>query len=63
MPSSKLAAAAAAAIVSDTVIFKSPTCTERDHRMAERMARIAGLNLDELGHVYLRREQQLLQAR
>ena len=49
MPSSKLAGLLAAAIVSDTVIFKSPTCTERDHRMAERMARIAGLNLDELG--------------
>lgn len=49
MPSSKLAGLLAAAIVSDTVIFKSPTCTERDHRMAERMARIAGLNLEELG--------------
>lgn len=49
MPSSKLAGLLAAAIVSDTVMFKSPTCTERDHRMAERMARIAGLNLDELG--------------
>lgn len=49
MPSSKLAGLLAAAIVSDTVIFKSPTCTERDHRMAERMARIAGLKLDELG--------------
>lgn len=49
MPSSKLAGLLAAAIVSDTVIFKSPTCTERDHRMAERMARIAGLRLDELG--------------
>ena len=49
MPSSKLAGLLAAAIVSDTVMFKSPTCTERDHRMAERMARIGGLNLDELG--------------
>ena len=49
MPSSKLAGLLAAAIVSDTVMFKSPTCTERDHRMAQRMARIAGLNLDELG--------------
>lgn len=49
MPSSKLAGLLAAAIVSDTVIFKSPTCTERDHRMAERMARIGGLKLDELG--------------
>ncbi len=49
MPSSKLAGLLAAAIVSDTVMFKSPTCTARDHRMAERMARIAGVQLDELG--------------
>ena len=39
----------AAAIVSDTVMFKSPTCTQRDRRMAERLARIANISLDELG--------------
>jgi manganese-dependent inorganic pyrophosphatase len=39
----------AAAILSDTVMFKSPTCTERDIRTAERMARIANISLDELG--------------
>ena len=49
MPSSKLAGLMAAAIVSDTVMFKSPTCTPRDRRMAERMAHIADLSLDELG--------------
>jgi len=49
MPSSKLAGLMAAAIISDTVIFKSPTCTQRDRRMAERLARIANLSLDELG--------------
>ena len=49
MPSNKLAGLIASAIVSDTVMFKSPTCTERDRRMAERMARIAGLSLDDLG--------------
>ena len=49
MPSAKLAGLLAAAIISDTVIFKSPTATERDRRMAERMARIAGVHLDELG--------------
>ena len=31
------------------VMFKSPTCTEKDRRMAERMARIANVSLDELG--------------
>ncbi len=49
MPSPKLAGLMAAAIVSDTVMFKSPTCTARDRRMAERMAHIADLSLDELG--------------
>lgn len=49
MPGRKLAGLMAAAILSDTVVFQSPTCTERDKIMAERMARIAGISLDELG--------------
>ena len=49
MPSAKMAGLMAAAIISDTVMFKSPTCTEKDIRTAERMARIANINLDELG--------------
>jgi manganese-dependent inorganic pyrophosphatase len=49
MPSAKMAGMMAAAILSDTVMFKSPTCTSRDIRMAERMARIANVSLDELG--------------
>ena len=49
MPSQKMAGMMAAAILSDTVMFKSPTCTERDIRTAERMARIANVSLDELG--------------
>ena len=49
MPSQKLAGLMAAAIVADTVMFKSPTATPRDHRMAERMARIANISLDALG--------------
>ncbi len=49
MPGEKLAGLMAAAIVSDTVMFKSPTTTPRDKRMAERLARIAGLDLDALG--------------
>jgi len=49
MPSEKMAGMMAAAILSDTVMFKSPTCTEKDRRTAERMARIANVSLDELG--------------
>ena len=49
MPSEKMAGMMAAAIISDTVMFKSPTCTNRDRLMAERMARIANVSLEELG--------------
>lgn len=49
MPTAKMAGLLAAAIVSDTVMFKSPTCTQRDKDMAQRMARIAKLSLEELG--------------
>ena len=49
MPSTKMAGMMAAAIISDTVMFKSPTCTDRDRRTAERMARIANVSLEELG--------------
>ena len=49
LPSEQMAGLLAAAIVSDTVMFKSPTCTERDQIIAERMARIAGVSLKDLG--------------
>ena len=49
MPSAGMAGMMAAAIISDTVMFKSPTCTERDVRTAERMARIANVSLEDLG--------------
>ncbi len=49
MPPANLAGMMAAAILSDTVMFKSPTCTQRDIRTAERMARIANVSLEELG--------------
>lgn len=51
MPSEKMAGLMAAAILSDTVMFKSPTCTQRDIDMANRLARIAKISLDELGHM------------
>ena len=49
LPSPGMAGLMASAILSDTVMFKSPTCTERDKIMAERMARIANESIDELG--------------
>ena len=50
MPTAKIAGLMAAAIVSDTVMFKSPTCTQRDIDIANRMARIANISLEDLGH-------------
>lgn len=49
MPSRKMAGLMCAAILSDTVIFKSPTATPRDRAIAERLARIGGVDLEELG--------------
>ena len=49
MPTTKMAGLMAAAIVSDTVMFKSPTCTQLDIDVANRMARIANTSLEELG--------------
>lgn len=49
MPSPALAGLMAAAIISDTVMFKSPTCKQHDKILAERLARHAGINCEELG--------------
>ena len=49
VPSPKMAGLMAGAILSDTVMFKSPTCTKRDIAMAERLARFANISLEELG--------------
>ena len=49
MPPANLAGLMASAIISDTVMFKSPTCTPQDIRTAERMARIANVSLEDLG--------------
>ena len=49
IPTPNMAGLMAAAIVSDTVMFKSPTCTDRDIKAAQRMARIANTSLEALG--------------
>ncbi len=49
MPSESLAGLMAAAILSDTVLFKSPTATPKDRRVAGWLAHIAGLDLEALG--------------
>lgn len=38
-----------AAIVSDTVMFKSPTATNKDRQTADKLARIAGVDITDFG--------------
>ena len=51
MPGTRMAGLITCAIISDTLMFKSPTCTPRDRLMAERMASIAHESLDDLGQM------------
>ena len=37
------------AIISDTVLFRSPTCTETDKEMAHKLAAIAGVDIESYG--------------
>ena len=37
------------AIISDTVLFRSPTCTETDKKMAHKLAAIAGVDIESYG--------------
>jgi manganese-dependent inorganic pyrophosphatase len=38
-----------AAVLSDTVLFRSPTATAKDQETAERLAKISGLDINSLG--------------
>lgn len=49
----KMAGIMLSAIISDTLMFKSPTCTEQDKITAERLAKIAGIDLYEYGYKML----------
>lgn len=39
-----------AAIISDTLMFRSPTCTKKDKDAAKALAKIAGINIEEFAH-------------
>lgn len=45
----KIAYLLCSAIISDTLIFKSPTCTEDDVKACHELADIAGINIEEHG--------------
>lgn len=42
------------AIVSDTLLFKSPTCTEQDVKAGKELAELAGVNVEEYGLAMLK---------
>ena len=46
--SAQIAGLLCSAIISDTLLFRSPTCTAVDRSAAERLAEIAGVDLEEL---------------
>lgn len=43
----KIAGLLCSAIISDTLLFRSPTCTAVDEKIAENLAKVAGINLEE----------------
>ena len=46
--SPEIAGLLCSAIISDTLLYRSPTCTEVDRRTAEQLAKIAGVNTGQL---------------
>lgn len=51
---SQMAGLMLSAIISDTLLFKSPTCTEQDKNAAEKLASIAGVDIESYGKEMLK---------
>jgi len=49
LPAPTTAGLMLSAIISDTLLFKSPTCTECDVKAGKELAEIAGVNVEEYG--------------
>lgn len=49
-----IALAMLSAIISDSLLFKSPTCTDEDKKVASELEKIAGINKEEYGMEMLR---------
>ena len=47
-------------ILSDTLIFKSPTCTPEDKKLAQYLAKIAGVDIQEFGIKMLSKGENLV---
>ncbi len=54
-PAKEVAGLLCGAIISDTLLFKSPTCTEQDKEICTKLSEIAGIaNLEEFGKEMLK---------
>lgn len=51
---SQIAGLMLSAIVSDTLLFKSPTCTNEDKQVATKLSQIAGVDIDTYGKEMLK---------
>lgn len=54
VPEKDIAALLCSAIISDTLILKSPTCTDVDIEACRKLAKIAGIDIDEYGREMFR---------
>lgn len=50
VPEPDIAGLLASAIISDTLMFRSPTCTELDRQMCEKLSAIAGIDANDLSN-------------
>lgn len=48
------------AIISDTLLFRSPTCTKVDEEMGEKLAKIAGIDMEEMAREMFRAGSNLV---
>lgn len=51
---SQMAGLMLSAIISDTLLFKSPTCTEEDKKISQELSKIAGVDIDTYGKEMLK---------
>lgn len=51
---SQMAGLMLSAIISDTLLFKSPTCTPQDKEIAQKLSKIAGVDIDTYGKEMLK---------
>jgi len=58
-PSRKIAGILCAAIISDTLEFKSPTSTYTDRITAEKLAEIAGIDIEEFSYIMFKEGSSL----